>query len=243
MDIKPLSSVPPGVRWALALTLALQLLWHHGRPPPQARAQALPPVPALATLRLLSLGEPLALSKAMMLSLQSHDDQAGLSLSWQQLDYGRLEDWLEAVLALDPRAQYPLLAASTLYGASGDPVKVRRMLEFAARHFADDPERRWPWLAHAALVAKHRLHDMPLALRYAQAIRRQTSNAKVPAWARELEAFILEDMNELDGAKTLIGGLLHSGQITDPHELAFLAARLDDIAARQTQQKQLLPLP
>jgi hypothetical protein len=43
----------------------------------------------------------------------------------------------------------------------------------------------------------------------------------VPAWARELEIFIAEDMNERD-ARALIGGLLRSGQITDPHELQFL---------------------
>ena len=41
------------------------------------------------------------------------------------------------------------------------------MLEFVYREFLLDPNRRWPWLAHATVLAKHRLHDLPLALRYA----------------------------------------------------------------------------
>lgn len=237
--MKPISAVPPGVRWALAATLALQLLWHAAQPPRRPQANGLPPAPPLAVLRVASLGEPLALSKAMLLYLQAYDEQDGISLSWNRLDYAHLETWLEAALALDPRSQYPLLAASEVYGAAADPARVRRMLDFVARHFAEDPRRRWPWMAHAALVARHRLHDLPLARRYAQALRRQAVDPAVPAWARELEVFVLEDMNELDSARALIGGLLQSGQITDPRELDFWARRLESMAARS----QAPPLP
>jgi hypothetical protein len=219
---RPLSSVPWPVAAALVAALALQLAWH-----------GLPPAPSLQTLRLASLGEPIALSKALMLYLQAHDDQPGVSVSLQTLDYGAVLPWLDDSLALDPRGQYPLLAASEVYGAVADPVRVRLMLDFVAARFGADPDRRWPWLAQAALVAKHRLHDLPLARRYAAAIREQARGPGVPAWARELEAFIDEDMNELDSARLVIGGLLRGGQITDPHELAFLSRRLDEIAARQ----------
>ncbi|HAT31412.1 MAG TPA: hypothetical protein DCW29_11350 [Janthinobacterium sp.] len=168
-----------------------------------------------------------------MLYLQGYDDQAGLSLAWNSLDYPRLATWLDAALALDPRSQYPLLAASEVYGAVADPARQRLMLAFVARHFAEDPNRRWPWMAHAALVARHGLHDLPLAREYARAIRERATGPGVPPWARELEVFMLEDMNELDSARTLIGALIQDGLITDPHELAFLAGRLDELAARQ----------
>ncbi|HEV7817300.1 MAG TPA: hypothetical protein VGP06_19640 [Janthinobacterium sp.] len=236
MPARPFSSVPRGVRCALALALLLQIGWHAGHRPQAARASALPPAPSMALLQLASLGEPVALSKAMMLYLQGYDDQAGVSLSWKSMDYPTVRDWLERALALDPRAQYPLLAASEVYGAVGDPARVRLMLDFVYRRFGADPDRRWPWLAQAALVARHRLGDLPLARKYAQAIREQARGPGVPAWAREMEVFIAEDMNELDSAKTLIGGLLRSGRITDPHELQFLSQRLDQIAARQAAQ-------
>jgi hypothetical protein len=230
-DLKPLNAVPRAVLAALALALLVQVLWQAGQPPARARAQDLPPPPSLAALRLAALGEPVALSKATMLYLQSHDEQAGVSIAWRDLDYQRVAAWLQRVLELDPRSQYPLLAASEVYGAVSDPARARLMLDFVYARFAEDPNRRWPWLAHAALVAKHRLHDLPLARRYAEAIRLQATGAQVPPWARELEVFVLEDMNELEAARKLIGGLLSSGQITDPHELAFLAQRLDRLNA------------
>jgi len=230
-DLKTLNAVPRAVLAALALALLVQVLWQAGQPPARARAQDLPPPPSLAALRLAALGEPVALSKATMLYLQSHDEQAGVSIAWRDLDYQRVAAWLQRVLELDPRSQYPLLAASEVYGAVSDPARARLMLDFVYARFAEDPNRRWPWLAHAALVAKHRLHDLPLARRYAEAIRLQATGAQVPPWARELEVFVLEDMNELDAARKLIGGLLSSGQITDPHELAFLAQRLDRLSA------------
>ncbi|MHA4871161.1 hypothetical protein ACXZ1M_26080 [Duganella sp. PWIR1] len=222
---------PRAVLLAVLLALSAQLLWQASRPPPSARAQDLPPAPSLAALQLAALGDPVALSKATMLYVQGHDDQAGVSIAWRNLDYGRVVSWLQRVLELDPRGQYPLLAASEVYGAVADPVRVRVMLDFVHARFAEDPNRRWPWLAHAALTAKHQLHDLPLARRYAAAIRLQATGPQVPAWARQLEIFILEDMNERDAARALIGGMLSSGQVTDPRELQFLSERLNQLDA------------
>ena len=39
-------------------------------------------------------------------------------------------------------------------------------------------------------------------------------------------------MGELESAKVLLGGLLDSGQITDPHERWFLSQRLAELEAR-----------
>jgi len=58
----------------------------------------------------------------------------------------------------------------------------------------------------------------------------------VPAWVREMEAFILEDMDQLDSARLVIGGLIASGQISDPHELAFLARKLDALADKNKKK-------
>ncbi len=227
---KPLSAVPRAVVALLAATLLLQMLWQAGAAAPPPRARDLPSAPSLAALRLAALGEPVALSKATMLYVQGFDEQAGLSIAWRDLDYGKVALWLQRVLELDPRGQYPLLAASEVYGAVSDPARARIMLEFVHDRFEEDPNRRWPWLAQAALVARHRLHDLPLARRYAQAVRLRATGPQVPAWARELEVFMLEDMNELDSARALIGGLLRDGLITDPHELKFLSDRLDELS-------------
>ncbi|MBA5687556.1 hypothetical protein [Rugamonas apoptosis] len=243
MDQRPLRRVPRPVLALLALALAAQLGWQAGHRPPPPGAQPLPPAPPLATLRLASLGEQAAMSRVTMLYVQGWDDQPGVSVPWRSLDYGRLAQWLGRALDLDPRSQYPLLAASTLYTAVDDPARVRQMLAFVYLRFGEDPNRRWPWLAQAAIIARHRLHDLPLARRYAQAIRLQATGPGVPPWARELEAFVLEDMNELASARALIGGLLQDGSITDPNELRFLARRLDALKAGPPTEAQPGPRP
>ena len=76
-----------------------------------------------------------------------------------------------AILELDPRSQYPLFAAARVYAETagrGAPAASRSSSCYA--EFLRDPNRRWPWLAHAALLAKHRLKDLPLARRYAAAL-------------------------------------------------------------------------
>lgn len=217
---------PRAIVALLLAALGAQVAWHAAHPvrtaAPQRQLAAAPP---MAALRLASLGDAPALSHGLMLGLQGFD--AGMPL--HALDYGHVAGWLDAALALDPRSQHPLLAATQIYGAVADPAQVRIMLDFVERAFAADPARRWPWLAQAALLARHRLHDMALARRYAQALRLQAPGA--PAWARELEIFILQDMNELDSARAVTGALLSGGTITDPNEVRFLQRRLEDLEA------------
>lgn len=231
--MRPFTALPAGVKLLLALALLLQLAVHAGRArDAPAPASALPAAPALPLLRVASGGEEVALARLAMLYVGSRD---GPATPLASLDYTRLRDWLARILALDPRGQAPLLAASQVYAATSDQVRARLMLDFVHEQFLLDPDRRWPWLAHAALVARHRLHDAPLALHYAQAIRTGTNSARLPPWALQMEVFILDDMNELDSAKALIGALLASGEVSDPRELAFLERRLHSIAARQRQ--------
>ena len=224
--------VPVAVRLMLAVALALQLGWHAWRPDARAELQPLVPVPANSVLRVAALGEPAVLAKILMLGLLAHDGQPGLRISFTDLDYDRVAGWLDAIVDLDPRADSPLLAAARLYGSVSDPDRQRKMFELVFRRFLEDPDRRWPWLAHAAVIAKHRLEDPVLALRYARAVSQRATGPEVPAWIRDMSALIAADMGELDVARVLIGGLLHSGRVRDPREIHLLDTRLKEIEAR-----------
>lgn len=223
-DQRRLDAVPRWLWLLLAASLGIQLATHAALGPLRAATPDLPPAPAAQALRLASLGEAPAAARLTMLYLQSFD--------MRTLDYSRLAAWLRAALALDPRSQYPLFAASRIYAEHPDPSRSRKMLEFVYEEFVRDPDRRWPWLAHAALIAKHRLRDLPLARRYAAAIDRHTKARDVPLWARQMEIFILEDMNELEAARIMLGGLLASGRVQDPAEARFLKERLEGLEAR-----------
>jgi hypothetical protein len=183
-------------------------------------------------LRLASFGEPRALARVAMLYLQAFDLGANNAIPYQALDYRRLIAWLGAIVALDPRSGYPLFCAARVYAEVPDPARSRLMLEFIHEQYLADPNRRWPWLAHAALLAKHRLGDLPLARRYAADIDRLTTAPDVPLWARQMEVFILEDMNELEAARILLGGLLASGKVHDADEARFLRQKLEELERR-----------
>jgi hypothetical protein len=236
-DERPLSAVPAWLWMLLAASLAAQLAWRGAQPAASPSAADLPEAPSAEALRLASFGEPEAAARLAMLYLQSFDMGGGNSLRYQQLDYARLVAWLGSILALDPRSQYPLFSAARIYAEIPDPARSRLVMEWVYREFPADPNRRWPWLAHAALLAKHRLGDLALARRYAAAIDRYTTDPTVPLWAKQMEIFILEDMNELEAAKIMIGGLLLSGRINDPAELRFLKERLDELEQRIARAK------
>jgi hypothetical protein len=231
-DERPLSHVARPVLALLLAGLALQIGLHGWAPEPQAKAEDLPPPPPAAMLRLASLGEPIALAKILMLNLQAFDYQSGSRVPYKDLDYARLETWLARILELDPVAQYPLLAAARLYAEVPREARQRSMMDFIYRQYFFDPNRRWPWLAHATFLAKHRLHDLGLARHYASTIEKYTTAKDVPAWATSMKIFILEDMNELEAARVMIGGLLASGRISDRAELIFLNGKLREIEER-----------
>lgn len=225
-------AVPLPIIVSLIVSAALQIYWHGRLAPPSATASALPAAPSLAQARLQSFSEPLLAANLYMLRLQGFDNQSGISLPFSALPYTRVGDWLALALALDPKGQYPLMLASQLYAQVPDAARQRYMLDFTYRHFFADPQRRWRWLAHAAIMAKHRLRDLPLALRYAQAIAIYATGPNTPHWAQQMPIFILQDMGELESAKIMLGALLTSGTVRDPRELHFLSERL-----RQLEQE------
>jgi len=226
---RPVATVPRWVLLLLAITVCAQVAWQALQPPPNARAEALSAPAEPALLRALALGEPIALAQLLTLNLQAFVNQPGVSVPFLDLDYARVTAWLGTILELDPVGQYPLLMASQIYAQVPDEAKQRQMCEFVREQFDRDPNGRWRWLAHCAIVAKHRLGDTRLALSYAEAITRKARLAS--NWARQMRIFILEDMGEREAATVLLGGLLASGEISEPKEIHFLTERLKELRA------------
>lgn len=229
---RPVSAVPAWILGLLAAGLAAQLAWQAVRSAPPRSAADLPPAPSAQLLRAASFGEPAAAARLAMIWLQAFDAGGANDIPYQRLDYARLVGWLRAILETDPASEYPLFAAARVYAENPDPARMRLALEFVHAEFLKDPNRRWPALAHAALLAKHRLKDLPLARSYAAALSRLATEPSVPLWARQMEIFILEDMNELEAARIMLGGLLASGRIRDPAERRFLSERLKALERR-----------
>ncbi len=234
---RPLVALPKWLVIGLGVALCLQIAWKTSHGPPPRGEQELPSAPSVAALRLAAFGEPEALSRLLMIYLQSFDYHGANVVPFRNLDYARLVNWLSVSLALDPRSNYPLFAASHVYAEVRSPDRQRKVLDFIYAEFLRAPDRRWPALAHAALIAKHRLKDLPLALQYARSVDRLTTSPDVPIWAKQMEVFVLEDMGEIDAARIMLGGLLAKGQITDATERRYMEARLKEMEARRDRSK------
>ena len=225
---RPLSTVPLPVLAVFIISLVIQVSWSYTQPAAFASPEALPDVPDIRLLRLSGLGEPDALAKIIMLWLQAFDNQPGVSIPFARLDYPRVINWLDALLDLDSRFQYPLLSASRVYTETPDNGRKRQMLEFVHRRFLEDPVRRWPWMAHGVYVARHRIGDPQLALKYAKALRVNSDSA--PPWVTQMEIYVLEDLGEFESARIIIGGLLASGILAgNDNELRFLKDKLVEL--------------
>ncbi|RKZ68344.1 MAG: hypothetical protein DRQ44_04540 [Gammaproteobacteria bacterium] len=223
---RPLKDVPVSVKVFLLFALAIQLLWHSMQEPMVAKAEDLARPLSTRTYVMSSLGEPIAASKFLNLWLQAFDNQPGASISFHQLDYPRLTEWLDTILELDPEGHYPMLVAARVYGSIQDHEKQRIMADYIFYKFNEDPNKYWRWLAHVVITAKHELKDNELALKYAHALAEKATGDNVPYWAKDMKIIVLEDMGEVEAAKILVGALIDSGEITDPYELNFLAHKI-----------------
>lgn len=222
-------SVPNILLIMLLSSLLLQVVWHRYATSTQINREYLSVAPASEKLQLMAMGDSEVLSKGLMFWLQSFDNQPGISLPLQELNYARVMDWLEKISKLDEYSQYPLFSAAYIYAVIKDEGKQRQVFSFIEKRFIQHPNRYWRWLAHASIKARHSLHDNDLALHFAQLLRKHATGSNVPKWAQQMEIGILEAKGEYQSAKLLIGGLLAEGRITDPRELHFLNERLKQL--------------
>jgi hypothetical protein len=233
---RDISFVPKSIGFALLLSLFLQCLWHFSFTRLEVKRHALPTPPQSSFIRLVSLDDTVTAAKLVMLWLQAFDNQPGISIPLKELNYDKVIEWLDLILKLDNKIQYPLLAAIRFYAEVNDEEKQRKMIHYVSKKFIESPNDRWPFMTHAVYIAKHRIKDVQLALECAQMIREYARGENVPYWARQMEIFVLEDMGELESAMIVIGGLLESGELKDPHQRKFLGQRLEEIKQRNSEQ-------
>ena len=230
-EYKPLRSVSPLLWGVVSLMLAAQLGFHalQGAPKISSRDLQLSEPWSGNILNMMALGDASVLGRVLMLNLQSFDNQQGVSISFNDIDYDKLGQWLDSIVALDERAEYPHFSAAKIYASVNNKERRIKMVSWVRRHFKDAPNERWEWMAYMTNLAKHILKDDALALEMSREIRELTTQGEVPGWTRQLEVFFLENANEYEASASLLANLLDAGEVTDPVEFSFLLDRLQDI--------------
>lgn len=194
----------------------------------QARWGNVPPVPSQTGGTVMSLGDSQFAYRTGALILQNLGDNGGSRLTMQDYDYERLEDWFFFLNDLDPVSDYVPFMASYYYGATQEPENFRPLIRYLATIGQVPVAEKWRWLAQAVFMARHRLKDYDLALELAYLLANmQLIDGELPAWARQMPAFVLELQGENEAAREIISNLIKSGEGRwTPGELNFMKAFL-----------------
>ncbi len=213
----------------LILLIAVWLcvvIWRDSSMAQKVAVENFPEPPSVTTQVIMQASDVAFVYRFLLPWLQQFDVQSGQYVAYRNLDYTRLTGWLNSLQKMAPESQYPTLMATRIYTKVGDEQRIRQMLDFIYQQYQLNPEKKWRWLAEAAVIARHRLKDLPLALSYAQKLANEPSNV-IPYWARDMQLTILEDMGEFEQVKLLVGGLLANKAITDDNEIRFLNLLLE----------------
>lgn len=227
-EYQPLRTVPWILWCALLAMAAAQIAVIRESPPPRARAQDLRPPPPQIALAAAAMGDPATLGKALMLRLQAFDNQPGISIPFRDLDYDAVVAWLDAVVALDPRARYPHFSAANIYAAVNDKERQRTAALWVRDKFVERPAERWEEMARAAVVAHHYIEDIPLSLELARLLREKLKDGEAPNWVLDMEAFFAANSGEYEVAARILRHRLESGGVTTPEEFLLLRTRLEE---------------
>jgi hypothetical protein len=188
--------------------------------------------------RIASMGSDRLLSYLLALRLQLHDNQAGKHIRYDQLDYRVLVDWLDQIVALNRQTEYPVMLASRVYAQTGEEKKLRLMVDFIRRCFAQNPQLHWRRMTEATILAKHKLNDLELALSISEQLSSQPADVIMPHWSRDMQFILLGDMTEFESGIAIIVALLDGGSITDTDEQRFLRVKLLEFQQKMLESQQ-----
>lgn len=236
---RPLLQVPRALLLGFALLFAVQLGYHHAKERELAASYRQLGEPlAAVTYRAVAIGSEQLLGHLLAIRLQLHDNQAGQHFRYSLMDYDRLIAWLEQISDTAPGTEYPLLLASRIYSQTGNRERLRLIIAFIERRFAENPQLHWRRLAEASLLARHRLGDLELALRLAERLAQQPESVVMPHWARDFEFLLLAELSEYEAAIAIIQALLESGSVRDVDERRFLREKLLEFRQKLSESQQ-----
>ena len=216
------------------------LAWHHR--PLQPGWPGVPSPPRHALAPLLTLGDDQLFYRGAAFGLQNMGDGGGRATPLAHYDYGRLEVWLRLLDRLDPQADYAPTLAGYYFGQSPKPGDLRRIVAYLSAVGARDPARHWRWLAHAVYLARHRLHDVGLALAVARHLA-ALAGTEAPLWVRQMPAFVLADVGEREAARDLLETILATDRNLSAGEVVFMRHFIDQRLAGPGTVNADLPLP
>lgn len=205
---------------AFLLLLGAQCFVWFTLKPHRPNMAIVPPLPTKNAVKALSLGDSQLYFRILAFRLQNAGDTFGRNTPLKDYDYALLERWFLLLDGLDAKSNFVPALAGYYFAQSQNVEDVRYVVRYLEQHYDRDPQTKWWWLSQAMYLANHRLKDKPLALRLATKLSQ--TPAEVPIWARQMPAFIYEQMGEREAAYRFIRQILDHADDLSPHDIQFM---------------------
>lgn len=178
----------------------------------QTKWLGLPPLPSPMGQSVLTLGDPQFSYRAISTMLQNAGDGGGRITNLAAYDYERLAKWFAFATSLDQKSNFIPYIAAYYYGAPNAPEQYLPIIAYLRKVGSSRQGEKWRWLMQAVHLARYRAKDLNLAYEIALELAElgQQEGAKMPAWTRQMPAFVLNAQGEKEAALAMMLGILKS---------------------------------
>ena len=226
----------------LVAFLALNVTFWIGSKYLYAKWEGVPPVPTRDGAIMMALGDSEFAYRLGALTLQNLGDSGGRVTPIRDYSYPELGKWFQLMDGLDPASDHVPMLAAYYFGATRVPADVAVVVEYLSKIGQRPVGAKWRWLVHAIFLARHRMGDLELALDLAYKLTRmEPVDDVMPAWARQMPAFVLKEKGDREDARKIIEGLLASGRRFHANEVNFMQAYLvEELGANPEDVKKII---
>lgn len=214
------------IKIVFALLLGLNLAFWAGSRDVYSKWEGVPPVPSPRGAITMTLGDPEFSYRFLAITLQNLGDTGRDITPLKGYNYERLGQWFFLLHQLDPASDHVPMVAAYYFGGTRVPKDAAQVVKYLSTAGNIPVGEKWRWLAHAAFMAQHKMHDLTLALDLAYKLAKMPNSAEMPQWARQMPAFILSEKGDKAAARKLMENMLVTEKNMHPNEINFIKAYL-----------------
>lgn len=212
--------LPLRVVHCLNLALLAQIVFWFYTKEIKPEMEVVPPVPGETEVQALSFGDTQFYFRVLTFQIQNYGDTFGRFTALKNYDYHKLSMWFYLLDSLDRESNSIPAIASYYYSQTQHTPDVRYVIDYLVDHSEHDLQKNWWWMAQAVYLANHRLNDKKLALKLAYKLA--ATPGEIPLWARQMPAFIHEELGEKEEALAIIMGIAKDIDKLEPGEINFM---------------------
>lgn len=200
----------PALYTLLGLVFLINIVFWSGTRYVRAAWENVPYPPSKNGIVMAALGDQQLAYRVLGMMLQNFGEIGGRSTKFEDYNYENLGKWFFLADSLDPKSNFVPLLAAYYFGATKVKEDLDHVIDYLAHVGKRNYGQHWRWLSQAMFIAKFQQEDHEKALALAYDLADMWTD-DMPAWAKQMPAFILADMGQKESALALLLSLIHEG--------------------------------